>query len=186
MDINWVTGFIEGEGSFSILFIKAKTNKFGYQIKPMFAIKLVDSELEVLEKIRQFFGNIGNIYFESNKYGRQKGMKNANDAFSFRVSKLDEVRKITRILRKVNFVSKAKEKAFRNWDECIKIISKKEHLTKEGFLKIAKLRWKMNKRKQYNRKSFCEIRIDVDPCEPYKKTGKIPIKCERCNQSLCL
>ena len=185
MNLDWVTGFIEGEGCFSILFIKAKSNKLGYQIKPMFAIKLVESEVDVLKEIRLFFNNIGNIYFESNSSGRAKRMKNANDSFSFRISRLEEIKELVKKMSGANFVSKEKERDFKKWCKCIEIIDKKEHLSKVGFLKIAKLRESMHKRKQYNKQTFCQIRIDVDPCEIYKKTKKIPKDCDKCNDCIC-
>ena len=178
MNINWIIGFIEGEGNFSILFSKSKTSNMGYQISPSFAIKLVESEREILEKIRDFFDGIGNIYNESNRGSREKGMKNAKDSVSFRVTKLDEIKKIIEKLKEGNFVSPAKYSDFENWCKCVEIIERKEHLTREGFLKIAMIRDKIHKRTQWNKQNFCSFRNGFGICKVHKKENKIPESCQ--------
>lgn len=180
MDTRWLVGFIEGEGCFSIGFIKTKDSRFGYQIKAMFAIKITLSEKQVLEEIRTFLGNIGNLYFESSETNRKKGMKNANDSISFRVTKIEELKKIINLLQNEKFVSKQKRQDFDNWVKCINLFENKKHLTKKGFLEIARIREQMHKRKQANKQSFCELRSKTDPCDIYRKTGKIPISCDKC------
>jgi uncharacterized protein HemY len=107
-------------------------------------------------------------------------MKNANDAVSFRVTKIEELKRIIKLLKKEKFVSKQKRQDFENWVECISILEKKGHFTKEGFLKIAELRGQMHKRKQSNKQSYCELKNQIDPCDIYKSTGKIPINCNKC------
>jgi len=183
MDSRWLLGFIEGEGCFSVGFIRQKGTPFGYQIKAMFIIKITESEKKVLEKIRSYLGGIGNIYFESCELNRTKGMINANDSVSFRVTHLEELEKIIGLLKKEEFVSEQKRLDFKNWVRCISILKNKKHLTKKGFLEIAYLRSKMHKRKQSNKKGFCEIKNEIEPCEIYKKFGK---SCANLELNKCL
>lgn len=60
LDSNFVSGFIDGEGSFSVTFIKDKSYKSNWQIKTSFSIGLHKKDLALLENIRLFFG-VGGI-----------------------------------------------------------------------------------------------------------------------------
>ena len=168
MNLDWVGGFIEGNGSFSIGFIKSSSTKLKYQIKPVFVLKIPKSEMAVLEKVRGFFGGIGNIYYDM------------GENVSFRVTKLDEVKNIVNLLKNARFVSENKKRDFENWVRCIRLIEKKEHLTKDGFLKIALIRDAIHKKQLWNKKNYCVIKNNVDPCEIYLKEKKIPDNCGIC------
>lgn len=60
LDPNFVSGFIDGEGSFSVTFIKDKSYKSGWQIKTTFSIGLHKKDLALLEKFKNYFG-VGGI-----------------------------------------------------------------------------------------------------------------------------
>ena len=67
LEINpWaVTGFVDGEGCFSISIVAYKKYKTGYQVKPTFQISLSEIDKYLLKDIQNFFGGVGKIY----KYG---------------------------------------------------------------------------------------------------------------------
>jgi len=48
---NWITGFSDGEASFSVSVSKAKNNKTGWQIVPTFAIELQGRDIDLLYRI---------------------------------------------------------------------------------------------------------------------------------------
>ena len=52
----FVSGFIDGEGSFSVTFIKDKVYKKGWQIKISFSIGFHKKDLTILENIKLYFG----------------------------------------------------------------------------------------------------------------------------------
>lgn len=64
--IGWVIGFVEGEGCFSIGFIKQPSRrtrrgyKTGYQVSHEFAVTQGSKNLKTLEELFQFFG-VGQI-----------------------------------------------------------------------------------------------------------------------------
>lgn len=178
VDLNWLLGFIEGEGCFTIGLTRNKSAQFGYQIQPSFVIKLTLSEEQVLEEIKHTLG-VGRTYYESSALSRNKGMKNANDCVSLRITKLKELEKLIDMLDPLFFVSSAKRADFNVWRDCIKLIQKGDHRKKEGFLRIAEMRDKLHKRKQWNKKNYCIIRQDVDPCLEYKKKQKLK-NCSKC------
>lgn len=180
MDGQWLLGFIEGEGCFNISFIKIKGSKFGYSPRAMFIIKLTASEKEVVEKIRDFLGGIGNIYHESSESTRRIGLKNARDCVSIRVTKLEELEKIAALLKNKDFVSKQKRHDFESWAKCIGLLKNKRHLDEEGFIEIARIREHMHTRKQTNKRGFCELRNHLSPCEVFIKEKILPESCNKC------
>ena len=54
-DLQWVAGFVDGDGSFYFSVHKAKDYKFGYQVKATFAIAQIDTEQELFAQISQLF-----------------------------------------------------------------------------------------------------------------------------------
>jgi hypothetical protein len=51
----WVTGFVDGEGCFSISFTKRTKSKFGLEVRPSFSISQHHSNFVILEKLHDFF-----------------------------------------------------------------------------------------------------------------------------------
>jgi hypothetical protein len=51
----WVTGFSDGESSFSASVARNSLYKTGYKFIPAFAIELKDKDLDLLYKIQSFF-----------------------------------------------------------------------------------------------------------------------------------
>ncbi|MBU2560916.1 MAG: LAGLIDADG family homing endonuclease [Nanoarchaeota archaeon] len=184
MDIRWLLGFIEGEGCFCIVIKKSGKTGNSKQVVADFTIKLTESEREVLEKIREYLGGIGHIYFQSSKSSRKKGLTNARDCVAFKVTKLQEAKKIVDLLNDMDFVSNSKKAEFLAWKKCINLMERKEHLTKEGLFKIALLRETIDKRKQWNKKSYCEFRNEIEECSEYRKHKIIPENCNICKEGL--
>src|SRR2546425_126520 len=55
LDPWYVTGFVDGEGSFTY-------SRAGRNVLPFFAIKLTVEDVGILESIQEFFDGIGKIY----------------------------------------------------------------------------------------------------------------------------
>jgi len=185
MNKQWLLGFVEGEGCFSIIIKKSRGHIHGYQAHADFSIKLTASEKDTLEKIRNYLGNVGHIYYRDPEKTRLKFI-NANEEVMFKVTKLEEIKKIVEFFKDLDFISLSKKQDFENWCECIKLIENKQHLTKEGLLKISYIRDKIHKRKQWNKQNFCMIKNKIDPCHIYLKENKIPLNCKsnKCKPSL--
>lgn len=60
LDANWVTGFTDAEGYFTVKIFKSKTHSFGWRIKPEFGIALHKRD-EALKRMKEYFG-VGTIY----------------------------------------------------------------------------------------------------------------------------
>src|SRR5947209_4065311 len=53
---NWIVGFVDGEGCFSVSIFKNRTSKSGFQVMPEFVVTQGQKSLNVLEDIKEFFG----------------------------------------------------------------------------------------------------------------------------------
>jgi NADH:ubiquinone oxidoreductase subunit K len=60
LDPWWVTGFVDGEGTFSVSVVESSTTKTGWAVQPKFSIILHNKDKSVLEKIKLFLG-VGRI-----------------------------------------------------------------------------------------------------------------------------
>jgi len=58
---NWILGFTDGEGCFSVSIIKNKTSKHGWQVFPEYVITQGKKSLAAVEIIKNYF-NCGNIF----------------------------------------------------------------------------------------------------------------------------
>lgn len=67
LDPWFVTGFVDGEGCFSISIIKDPRYKTGYRIEALFSINLHKKDVKILELIKAFFGDTGNIKYETKR-----------------------------------------------------------------------------------------------------------------------
>ena len=58
---NWICGFVDGEGCFSISLIRNQTTSSGWQVFPEFVVTQGEKSRSALEDIKNFFG-CGRIY----------------------------------------------------------------------------------------------------------------------------
>lgn len=156
--IGWIVGFVDGEGCFSVNFVKQsnkneknrirKGYRIGYQIAHEFAITQGESSLESLEKIKSFFG-VGSIYINK-RYDNHK-----EHLYRYVVrKKTDLVNVIIPFFRKYELRT-SKKKNFEIFTKCIVDMAKGKHLTRNGAIKIALMTEKMNHRK--NRSKIIRI-----------------------------
>ena len=122
LDPNWVTGFVDAEGCFSIII--EIPNSLKWKVRTSFEINLHEKDKDILYKIKSFFG-VGAIYHRPDK---KKSV--------YRVTNINYIKDvIIPHFTKYPLISK-KRVDFLLWSEVIKLILNKDHLTREGFLKI--------------------------------------------------
>lgn len=56
-----ITGFVDGDGSFTVSIYKNKLQKQGFTVKATLQIGLDEKDRLLLESIRSYFGGVGNI-----------------------------------------------------------------------------------------------------------------------------
>lgn len=118
----WLTGFVDAEGCFSVIVEISNITK--WKVKTSFEINLHIKDVDILHKIKDFFG-VGAISLRQNK-----------NIAVYRVSKLESLIDIIIPHFKVYSLITQKSIDFYFWCKVIDIISKKEHLSQSGFLTI--------------------------------------------------
>lgn len=133
---NYVSGFIDGEGSFSISIGKHKTLKRGFEVRPEFEIELRKDDQEILERLLITIGT-GRIYDCSyDRYGWYPHAK-------YKITSIWEMKEyLFPFLDKYPLQAK-KAKSYILFKEIVLMVCDKKHLSDNGFNKIVKLREKL-------------------------------------------
>ena len=131
LDPNFVSGFVDGEGSFSVTFIKDKYYKSGWQIKTSFSIGLHKKDLALLEEIKNHFG-VGGI--------SKKGV----NGIQYYVNSPKDLLVIENHLNNYPLLTQ-KQVDFNLFKSILDLIRRKEHLTSEGLNEIVSCKAIMNK-----------------------------------------
>jgi len=136
----WVIGFTDGAGCFSVSIVKNRSTKLGFQVFPEFVITESSNNLSLLKKIRGFF-RCGRVYQTPRR------LKQNEYLCKYCVRSYKEL--VTKILPffKSNPLRTEKDKNFKTFVRVIELISRKEHLYDKGLQKISKLAQKMNRLK---------------------------------------
>lgn len=135
---HYVCGFIDGEGSFSISFNRHKTMKLGVTVGPEFEIELRADDKEILKRIAKTL-DCGIIYDCS--YERYSWYPHTKYKITSR-KELEE--KLFPFLDKYHLQAK-KKKVYRLFKQIVLLMKNKEHLSRKGMSKIAKLRDQMRR-----------------------------------------
>jgi LAGLIDADG endonuclease len=144
--IGWIIGFVDGEGCFSVGFIrqpdrgKRKGYKTGYQVWCEFAVTQGAKSLSVLEDMHQFFG-VGNIYLNK-RYDNHK-----EHMYRYVVRKVDDLEKVIIPFFEQYHLNTSKQYDFEKFAQCLRIIRNGEHLTHKGVADIAMIAQTMNRQK---------------------------------------
>ena len=130
---NYVSGFIDGEGSFSVSIGKHLTLKRGWEVRPEFEIELRADDQNILEQVLITIG-AGRIYDCSyDRYGWYPHVKykitNRSDMIEYLFPFLDK-----------HPLQAKKAKAYKIFKQIVLMSVKKQHLTDRGFEKIVELR----------------------------------------------
>lgn len=124
----FITGFSDGESTFSIRISKSKTNKLGFAISPIYAIcaEANIENLKLLKKVQKFFGGIDSISLSGNinryEVSSLKGLLIIINHFE------------NYPLQTTKFIH------FKLWTEVSHMKLNKEHLIEEGFRKILSIK----------------------------------------------
>ena len=154
MTIEWIIGFIEGEGNFNVSLsknFKTKTWICPFEYYPIlqFRIFLREDDLGVLQKIKETLG-MGRIYKKDMEYNRKRGI-NARDQYAYYITSSKDLNKFKEILQKQEWFPSKKKKDAESFFKILDLKMAKKHNTPEGNQEILSLAIKMNSQ---NRKNF--------------------------------
>ena len=126
----FVTGFTDGEGSFSIIVAKRGTFKVQFQPRLFFQISLHVKDTILLEQVKIYFG-VGNIYPKT------------SDTIIYAVRSIKDLTVIVNHFDKYPLITQ-KWADYYLWKQAFILIQNKEHMTLDGLNKIVALKGAMN------------------------------------------
>ena len=128
----YLTGIVDGDGSFSVSFKRHPNLKSGWLVDPVFQVYQHKKHREVLELLKEVF-QTGSIYQKSDTH----------PVMVYGIHSLKTIKeKIIPFFTKYRLIIKQKD--FLIFKEIVERMDRKEHLTKEGLKKIHQLALKMN------------------------------------------
>lgn len=137
--IGWITGFVDGEGCFSISIIRNQTTHFGWQVFPEFVVTQGEKSRKSLEFLKDYF-RCGSIY-RNRRHDNHK-----EDLLKYCVRSQKEIReKIIPFFNK-NSLKTAKSNDFRKFKQILRLMEKSEHKNLKGLKKIASIIQTMNRK----------------------------------------
>ncbi len=129
---SYITGFVDGEGSFSVSFNKRSGISVGVEVRPSFSISQHKRNKDIVVDLYNYF-ECGSVRFSK---------KDQN--YKFEVRSLEDLQKkiIPHFIK--NPLQTSKKKDLILFQKICNLMSQKKHLTLSGIEKIAYLAYKMN------------------------------------------
>jgi len=141
LDEKWLVGFTDGEGTFSISFVKNESMRFGYQIFTEFVITQGEKSLDVLESVERFF-DCGRIYV-NRRYDNHR-----ENIYRYCVRNRKDLLTIIVPFFREHHLFTAKKNDFEIFSEVVGMMERREHLSEKGFEKIKDLAAQTNRQKK--------------------------------------
>jgi hypothetical protein len=133
LDPYYVTGFVEGEGSFYVGILPKNLEKVKWEVRPSFSLSQNKENKKILFKLKEFFG-----------CGWIRPSRKDN-TLKYEVRSLKELdEKIIPHFEKHPLVGE-KEKDFEILKKVVRMMRKRKHLEKDGLKEIIELTLKMTR-----------------------------------------
>ena len=144
---SYITGFVDGEGCFSVSFSMRKKMKLGIEVRPSFSVSQHRRNKEIILKLQQFF-KCGGV-----RYSKR------DQNFKYEVRSVDDiVKKVIPHFEKYELKTSKKDD-FNAFKEICRLIYTNHHLSTEGLKRIIDLSEHVNKtgKKKYDRADLLKL-----------------------------
>lgn len=139
----WIVGFVDGEGCFSISLVRNRTAKLGWQVQHEFVVSQSAHSTDTLEMLHSYFG-CGYVY-ENERHDNHHW-----PLARYVVRRRDDLRARIIPFFEDHPLITAKRHDFELFREVLDMMTAKQHLQVEGLTAIASITERMN-RKQRSR-----------------------------------
>jgi hypothetical protein len=146
IQLGWVLGFVDGEGCFSIGFVRQSGGparsayKTGYQVAHEFAVTQGESSLPALRELEEFFG-VG-MLVPNRRYDDHR-----EHLYRYVVRRRADLQERIIPFFRANPLRTAKQENFEKFARCVALIEDGRHRSFEGLIEIAEIAETMNRRK---------------------------------------
>lgn len=126
------SGFIDGEGSFSIIVDRNKTRKLGWRVQLKFQLGVHAKDLNLLYLLQQYLGGIGSIHLSKTR-----------DVVNYSIDSIEDLNKLIVYLEKYPLLTQ-KAADLLLFKQVVNLVNDKAHLTVEGLNQIINIKASMN------------------------------------------
>ena len=144
---SYVTGFVDGEGCFSVSFSIRKKMKLGIEVRPSFSVSQHRRNREIILKLQQFF-KCGGVRYSKHDQNFKYEVRSVSDLVNKIIPHFEEYGLQT-----------SKKDDFNAFKEICRLIYTNHHLSKEGLKRIIELSEQVNKtgKKKYDRTALLKL-----------------------------
>lgn len=136
----WVVGFVDGEGCFSVPIFRNATARLGWQVQPEFAVVQGARSVHVLHELRQFFG--------CGRVGENRRNDNHRESiFRYSVRSIGDLAERIVPFFEEHPLRTAKRREFDRFATVLDLMRSGRHLRVDGLVQIAGIAQQMNFRK---------------------------------------
>ena len=142
--IGWVVGFVDGEGCFSIGFVKQPDRagrrgyRAGYQVSHGFVVTQGERSASCLRELQEFFG-VGRV--------NKRHDNHREHLMQYRVGRRDDLLKTIIPFFDRYPLRTSKQHDFEAFKRCMAVVASGEHRMAGGLIQIARIAETMNHRK---------------------------------------
>lgn len=151
----YISGYVDGEGSFHVAIQKVAHVKFGYQLLPEFHVSQSKDRPQVLQLIKKLW-QCG--YIKDNFRGKDNNLvyvvRNRNDLLN----------KVIPFFRKYPMLSE-KQKDFKKFAAIVAAMHQGKHLQKQHFIRLLNLAVSMNGKGKYRKIILADILKNLESSE---------------------
>ena len=142
----WVIGFVDGEGCFSIGFVRQldtptrKGYRTGYQVAHEFAVTQGAQSVQCLHDLREFFG-VGQV-IANRRYDNHR-----EHLYRYVVRRRTELLETIIPFFQQHPMRSSKQENFEKFTTCVNLVTAGRHETADGLIEILEIAQTMNRRK---------------------------------------
>ena len=142
----WVVGFVDGEGCFSVGFVRQQRRadrsgyKTGYQVTHEFVVTQGERSLPCLQELREFFG-VGQVII-NNRYDNHR-----EHLHRYVVRRRADLLETVIPFFQQHPLRTSKREDFEKFVRCVELVAGDSHRTPAGLIEIAEIAQTMNRRK---------------------------------------
>jgi hypothetical protein len=137
----WVVGFVDGEGCFSISVVRNQVCRLGWQVQHEFSVTQGATSFHALERLRAFFG-VGTL-IQNRRHDNHK-----DPLWRFSVKRRADLNEVVVPFFEEHSLITAKRADYELFRTVLGHMEKGEHLTVSGLRRIAALTERMNRRQR--------------------------------------
>jgi len=144
--IGWVIGFVDGEGCFSIGFIRQpdrsgrKGYKTGYQVAHELAVTQGESSLECLRELKDFF-KVGMVVINRRCDNHKEHL------YRYVVRRREDLLNVIIPFFRDYPLRTNKRSDFEKFKKCVELVRDGRHFSRKGLIRIAAIAQTMNRKK---------------------------------------